>query len=492
MTHEMRVSPAVDPDELRRLGYRAVDLAVDHLAGIRDHPVYQPMTPDERARLMDAPLPKAGADPGAILDRFESEILPFPMGNGHPRFFGWVNSPPTPIGAIADLLAASMNPSCAGGDHAAIYTERAAVRWLMELVSFPTEGSMGLLVSGGSMASLTCLAAARHRAAFRDGWNDRESGLQSQSSPLVLYLSSEGHGTLRKAAELLGLGSASVRIIPVDADSRMDIAALGSAVQSDLAAGRHPFCVAASAGTVGTGAIDPLDRIADLCAEHGLWFHIDGAYGALGVLDPQAAPKFSGIERADSLALDPHKWLSVPVECGCAMVRDGSLLRDTFSLVPAYIRTEEGKGIGGLPWYSEYGFQQSRGFRALKLWMTLLHQGRDGIAAQVTRQNDLARRLGELLAAETDFELMAPVALSIACFRYVPADRRDEAKLDRLNKAIMEEVQAGGEAFVTQTIVGGRFSLRANVLHYATTEEDIRALIEIVRAVGSRLAESEP
>jgi glutamate/tyrosine decarboxylase-like PLP-dependent enzyme len=246
--------------------------------------------------------------------------------------------------------------------------------------------------------------------------------------------------------------------------------------------------VAASAGTVNTGAIDPLDALADLCAAEGLWLHVDGAYGALGVLDPEKAPRYAGMARADSLALDPHKWLSVPVECGCVLVRDGALLRETFSLVPPYLRTEEGRGFGGLPWFSEYGFQQSRGFRALKLWLTMQHMGRAGIGALVSRHNTLAQRLAALVDAAPDLERLAPVELSIVCLRSVPAALRgDESRLDALNKAIMEEIQAGGEAFVSGTVLRGRFALRACVLHYGTTAEDIDALVDVVRRTGERL-----
>jgi aromatic-L-amino-acid decarboxylase len=482
---------ALDPATFRRLGHRAVDLAADHLDGMRDRPVFQPMTPAQRAELLDQPLPTEGLDPAAILERFAETVLPFPMGNGHPRFFGWVNSPPAHISVLAELLAAAMDPSCAGGDHAAIYVERAAVRWLMELIGYPTDGSMGILVSGGSMASLTCLAAARHRLALREGWNDRRDGVGGDRAPLVIYLSSEAHTTLHKAIELLGLGTRSLRVIPVDDDFRIDVTALRAAIATDRAAGKVPFCVAASAGTVATGAIDRFDVLADVCAEEGLWLHVDGAYGAVGILDPDRRDRYAGMDRADSLAIDPHKWLSIPVECGCAIVRDGALLRDTFSLVPSYVRTEEGRGIGGLPWYSEYGFQQSRGFRALKLWMTMQHVGRDGYARIITRHNRLAQRLAERIDAAPDFELLAPVELSIVCFRYRPADATmSDVAVDALNKAIMEEVQISGEAFVTQAIINGRFSLRANIIHYGTTEEDTGMLIESIRAAGERLTQA--
>ncbi|PYM96146.1 MAG: amino acid decarboxylase [Candidatus Rokuibacteriota bacterium] len=483
--------PALDPEHFRRLAHEAVDLVADYLASIRTRPVFRPMAPEARAALVQEPLGGAGAGPEAILERFRTAILPHAMGNGHPRFFGWVNSPPAPIGIVADFLAAALNPSCAGGDHAAIYVERAAVRWLMELIGFPTEGSMGLLASGGSAATLIALAAARHRAAREDGWDVRREGLQRSRPPLVLYVSSEGHSCIQKAAELLGLGAELLRTVAVDGDRRMDPRALRAAVVADRAAGLRPFCVAASAGTVSTGTIDPLDELADLGAAERLWLHVDGAYGAVGAAVPSHRARYAGLARADSVALDPHKWLLVPVECGAVLVRDGRLLRETFSLVPAYLRTEPDRGVGGLPWYSEYGIQQTRGFRALKLWMTLQHLGRDGVRDTVARHLALAAHLGQLVDTAPDLERLAAVELSIVCFRYVPGHLRgDESALDALNKRLMEEVQASGRAFLTQATLGGRFALRACVLHYATTEADLAALVDVVRETGARLAGS--
>ncbi len=413
------------------------------------------------------------------------------MGNGHPRFFGWVNSPPSPEGIAAELLAAALNPSVAGGDHAAVYLERGVVRWLMELVGYPVAGSMGILVSGGSVASLIGLTAARHRAARDDGWNVREEGLQGGRPRLVLYVTGEGHSALRKAAEILGLGSASVRVVATDAELRMDVRALRKAIAQDRAAGKRPFCVAASAGTVNSGAIDPLAEIAEVCSGERLWLHVDGAYGAFGAAVPSLAPLYEGMARADSLALDPHKWLSVPIECGCALIRDGALLRDAFSLVPPYLRTEEGKGFGGLPWFSEYGPQQTRGFRALKLWMTIRSMGRRGIAARVERHVALARRLASKIDGAADLERLAQGPLSIVCFRYAPAALAgQEERLDALNKAVMERVQAGGEAFLSGTTIRDRFALRACVLHDGTTEADIDALVEITRRAGVECARS--
>lgn len=481
--------PALSPDEFRRLGHRAVDMLADWMASLDAGPVFTPMTPGARADLLEQSLPDAGAAPAAILERFASAILPHPMGNSHPRFFGWVNSPPAPMGVLGDLLAAGMNPSCAGGDHAAIYVERCATRWLMELLGFPIEGSMGVLVSGGSMASLTCLAAARHRAAAAAGWDVRAEGLQGDRPRLVLYMSEEGHSCVRKAAELLGLGSDAVRILPGDDGPRLDPVAVAAAMTRDRAAGLLPFCVAASAGTVSTGAVDPLGALADLCRRERCWLHVDGAYGAVAAVVPERAAQFDGLARADSIALDPHKWLSVPVECGAALVRDGAALRDAFSLVPAYLRTEEGKGFGGLPWFAEYGFQQTRAFRALKLWMTLQHLGRGGVRALVSRHLALATRLAGLIDAAPDLERLAPVELSIVCFRYVvPGAGLDDAALDRLNKRAMETIQSEGRAFVSNAVLRGRFALRACVLHYATTDADLAALVDAVRDAGARCA----
>jgi aromatic-L-amino-acid decarboxylase len=481
--------PAIEPEHFRRLGHEVVDLVTEYLAGLRERPVFRPMPPAERGALLQEVLGAAGATPEAIVERFRTAVLPHAMGNGHPRFFGWVNSPPAPIGVLADFLAAAMNPSCAGGDHAAIYVERAAVRWLMELIDFPAEGSMGLLTSGASTATLIALAAARHRAAARDGWSVRAEGLQHGRPPLVLYTSEQGHSCIQKAAELLGLGAEAVHVVPVDAEFRMDVAALHAAIGGDRAAGRRPFCVAASAGSVGTGAVDPLASLADLCARERLWFHVDGAYGAVAGALPSRHARYAGLERADSIALDPHKWLSVPVECGAVLVRDGRLLREAFSLVPDYLRTESDRGFGGLPWFSEYGVQQTRGFRALKLWMTLLHLGRDGVRDLVEHHLALAERLAALVDAAPDLERLAPTQLSVVCFRYAPATLAgDEARLDALNKRVMEEVQASGAAFLTQTTLRGRFALRACVLHYGTTAADVGALVEVVRETGARLA----
>jgi aromatic-L-amino-acid/L-tryptophan decarboxylase len=333
----------MDAETFYQLGMQAVEIATEYLEGIPNKPVYRPMTPSERQLLLYQQLPEHGRSPEALFDFFEQHILPHAMGNQHPRFAAWVNPAGAPIGMLADFLAAVMNPSSAGGDHAAIYVEHCVIRWLMELIDFPIEGSAGILVGGGSVASLYCLAVARHWAGAKFGWSMRMEGLQGNHPPLVLYISEDGHSCLRKSSHLLGLGEP--RIIPVDAQYKMDLHALRETVSADRQARRLPFCVVGSAGTVNTGAVDPFDDLADFCEDQGLWLHVDGAYGAFGILDPNVSHLYAGLERADSVALDPHKWLATPIECSCALVRQGDLLRETFSLVPPYLRTEPDKGL---------------------------------------------------------------------------------------------------------------------------------------------------
>lgn len=469
-------------DEFRAAGAKAAAIVAGHLAGVGDRPVWQPVPAAERAWLTGQELPETGRPLDELLDDARAHVLPHPMGNGHPRFFGWVNSPPNPAGVLVEPLAAALNPSCAGGDHAGPHLERAVVRWLAELVGFPHPpgaSSGGLLTSGASMATVICLATARQRAALADGWDAREEGLSGRP-PMVMYVTEEGHSCLHKAAQLLGLGRRQVRTVPVDGAYRMDVGALRAMVAADLDAGTRPFCVAGSAGTVNSGAIDPLDEIADVAAEHGLWFHVDGAYGALGVLAEGAAPHYAGLDRADSLALDPHKWLGVPVGCGCALLRDPAAARGAFSLVPSYLVDDD---AGDLGWFAEYGPEQTRPFRALKTWATMSHLGRSGIARLVNHTVGLAHTLAAMIQEAADFELLAPVTTSITAFRHTPRPDR----LDALNRAIPGAVQARGNAFLTGTRLGGRDALRACFLHPDTTGRDLAVLLDEIRLAAKVL-----
>ena len=471
-------------EEIQRIGYRVVDLIAAHLTGLPERAVFRPVPADVRDALLSPPLPHEGASPDSILDAFARLIEPYPFGNGHPRFYGWVNSPPDVMGIFAEALAAAMNPSMAGGNHAAVYVEHQVLGWLRDLIGFPRE-SGGLLVTGASMATLTGLAVARHVRAGRDM---RAAGLQGGGSRLVVYSTSETHSCARKSVEMLGIGSDNLRLVPTDGQRRMQAADLEAAITQDLRVGHQPIAVVASAGTVNTGAIDPLAAIADVCRRHEVWLHVDGAYGAPAILTPAYRESLAPLALADSVAIDPHKWLYVPVEAGAVLVRDAQAMRNTFSLVPPYLRTDNNvAGVMGLPWFSEFGFQQTRGFRALKVWMALQHHGFSGYAEAIAHDCALAGYLAEQVSAGEDLDLVA-TGLSIVCFRYAPpAMRADTAALNALNEQIVREVQLGGRTFLTSTVLEGRFVLRACIVNFRATQADIDVLVDTVRRAGARL-----
>lgn len=500
-------SPDLSPEDFRRLGHRAIDLIADRLASVREDPVRRPVDDAQRTRWATEPAPAAGRDPDGVLDRVATELFPHPMGNAHPRFFAWVNSPPAPLGVIADLLASALDPSVAGGDHAATYVEHAVLGWLKTITGYPRE-SGAVLTSGGSVATLVGLAVMRH---VKSGGTDRAAGVRqvpSQSaSPLVIYTSTQGHSCIQKAVELIGLGTDHLRRVATDADFRMDVDALRRQIADDRARGLSPACVVASAGTVNTGAIDPIDAIADLCEAEGLWLHVDGAYGAVARLTDETNTLFRGLERADSLGLDAHKWLYMPVECGCALVRDARAMRDTFSVVPPYLRDDT-----AWPWFSEFTIQQTRGFKALKLWMVIQQIGLDGYRASIARDIALARALQARIRARDDFELVAAGPLSITCFRYVPpnapngsaegemraananasaaASTSTTADVDALNRSLLDIVQREGRTFLTQTELNGRPVLRACIVNFRTTEADLDILLDTIADAGYRSMQS--
>ena len=476
-------------EEIRRVGYRVVDMIAEHLTTLPGEPVFRPFPPDLASKYLDSKPPESGQEADDILAAFARDIEPYPFGNGHPRFFGWVNSPPAVMGIFAEALAAAMNPSCAGGNHAAVYVEREVMNWFKQIVGFPAE-SMGLLVSGGSMAALDgdSPLPARCNAAMTCG----PKGCRAPPDRLTFYRTGEGHGCHQKAIELMGIGREHLRSVEQDRSLRMIPSALDAAIREDRQQGNIPIAVIASAGSVNTGAIDPLDEIADVCAGHKVWLHVDGAYGAPAILTGRYAKQLSALARADSLALDPHKWLYVPVEAGVVLVRDARHMRATFSLVPPYLQTDgKTEGVGGLPWFSEYGFQQTRGFRALKVWMALRYHGFSGYRSSIERDILLAEQLADLLRRSEDIEILEPQCLSIVCFRYAPAKHRKDAQmLDSLNKAILERVQLGGLAFLSSTVLDGRFWLRACIINPRTCEEDLDVLVRNV-ASSAQLALAE-
>jgi aromatic-L-amino-acid/L-tryptophan decarboxylase len=465
----------LSPEEFRQLGYRAVDLVAEQLAKLADAPVRQPVPADLRERLMHQPTPETGLDPAQIIDLVADLVLPYPMGNVSPRFFAWVNSPSAPMAIIAELLAAAHNPSVAGGDHAATYIEHGVLNWIKSFFGFPDD-SGAILTSGGSVANLIPLAVMRF---VKASGNVRAQGFNGESTPMVVYTSTQGHSCIEKAVELLGIGSDYLRKISVDAEFRMNVDALKAQITADRAAGLHPVCVAASGGTVNTGAIDPLDAIADICEAEDLWLHVDGAYGGFGILAEQTAGLYAGIERADSLAVDPHKWLYMPVECGCAIVRDKQAMRDTFSLVPPYLRDDT-----SLPWFSEFGIQQSRGFKALKLWMTIQQVGEQGYRELISHDIAMARALQGRLRERADFELVAAGPLSVTCFRYAPAGVDD---VTALNRQLLDIVQREGKAFLTSTELNGALVLRACIVNFRTQEGDLDVLLDTIAEAGQRV-----
>ena len=471
-----------DLEEFRRAGHALVDGIADHLAQLPERPVWKPLPDDLRAELLSLPLPDGPAALGPLAETMERDVLPYAMGNGHPAFFGWVNSPPSLAGVLAALTAAAMNPSVVAGDHADVHVERTAVRWLAELVGYPHAPGAGLLTSGASAATIVCLAGARGRAASAAGRDVRAGGLAG-GPPLISYVPSEAHSCVPRAIELLGLGRDSIRPVPLPR-GRVDADALRAAIAADRAAGAIPALLVGSAGTVNTGAIDPLEELADVAAAEGLWFHVDGAYGAFGVLDPAIAARYRGMERADSLTLDPHKWLGVPVDAGCALVRRADDLREAFSTVPPYLRQGAGAEVGT---FAEHGLEQTRPFRALKTWATIAARGRDGIAAQVARANSLARELATLVEREPALELAATPETSIVAFTARPPGC-PPGRLESVNHALPEAVQARGRAFVTGTVYEGRETMRACILHPGTTEADLATLLAEVVAAAEELA----
>jgi aromatic-L-amino-acid/L-tryptophan decarboxylase len=475
--------------QIEQLGIRVAQLLASYLGAVADGPAHRPVPNARRQAWASEPAPRAGSPAEEVLARFESEIAPYPFGNGHPRFFAWVNSPPAVIAVLAEALAAGMNPSVAGGDHAAVYLERQVVRWFAELAGLPP-GAGGLLVSGASMATLTALAVARHRAMAASGVDVRAAGLQSGGPRLLLYASAEAHGCVRKAAELLGIGNANIEEIEVGADFAIRPRHLSRLLAGGRARGDVALAVVASAGTVNTGAMDPLSEIADICADYRAWLHVDAAYGGPAVLlTDELAQAADALGRADSIAIDPHKWLYIPVDAGLVLLRDLVGARDAFSLVPPYLRAGD-DGISddeaAGPWLSEYGFEQTRPFRALKVWMAIQHLGLDGYARLISHDLAIARYLRSAVEAAPDLELLAG-GLSVACFRYRP-DGMPHEQVDALNRQLVPAVQRGGRAFLAGTSVRGVAALRACVVNPGTTHADVDVLLEEVRAHGARLS----
>lgn len=472
---------SLDPsawDAFRALFHEATDEVVDYLSTIRERPAWRPV-PDEVKAALREPLPRHGEPLESTFARFRELIFPYATGNLHPRFFGWVHGGGTPAGALAELLAAAMNANVGGREHAAVYVERTVVGWFTELFDFPSDGG-GVLTTGTSMGNFLAVCAARDAAL---GAHARERGIAG--TPLTAYAARGAHSSIAKAVRLAGLGTDALRLVEVDERLAIDPSALRARIAADRAAGALPFLVVATAGSVDTGAFDPLNMLADLCAQEGLWLHVDGAFGALAIASPRHAHLVEGIERADSLAFDAHKWLQAPYAVGCVLFRDERAHRAAFAESPAYLAPAERGTAAGAPWYAEYGLELSRDFRALKLWMTLRHFGLQRFGETIARCCDLAAALAARVESAPDLELLAPVALNVVCFRVHPAGLDDEAALERLNDAIAIAVQESGAAVPSTTRIEGRRALRVCIVNHRTVEADLDVTLDAICAAAA-------
>ncbi len=482
-----------EPGRARAFTDRTVDLCEELLQRLPDLPVTNRVTTEDVRDALAIDIPEGPMPDDELFDHLRDMVFRWSMYPGHPRFMAYVSGAGTVPGAAADLLAAGLNMNVGGWllSPSASEIERHLTSTFCRWFGMP-EGAGGILVSGGALANFVALKVARDRHA---GWDVRGQGLAGQPQ-LAIYLSSETHVVSARGADMLGIGTDSVRSIPVDERYRIRLDALREAIGRDRDAGLRPIAVVGSAGTVATGAIDPLEALADLCAEEGLWFHVDAAYGGPAAFTEDLAPLFAGIERADSIAFDPHKWLYTPLSGGCILVRDLQFLSDSFAVTATYVhqdRERTGRGIDG----TQLGPQFSRGNQALKVWVSLLAHGRRAYTQRISHDAALARYLGARAQERPDFELVTPVGLSICCFRYVPSDLPEgpdrEPYLSALNERVMTESQLDGRTFFSNAVLDGRFVLRACIVNFRTEAEDLDATLDVAAEIGRGLdAELRP
>jgi len=471
-------------EEFRSLGHALVDRIAGFLDSLPQRRVTAGEPPAEIREALDASrsLPQRGTDPAQLLDHAADLLMEHSLFNGHPRFWGYITSSAAPMGALGDLLAAAVNPNVGAWllSPMASEIEAQTIRWVAEMIGYPVTCA-GLFVSGGNMANFVCFLAARQAHA---GKNVRVQGMEG--TRLRAYCSKDTHTWIQKAADIAGLGTDAIHWIATDGEMRMDVTALREQILRDRAASETPFLVIGNAGSVSTGAIDPLPELAKVCREFDLWFHVDGAYGGVAAVLPDAPKEFAALRVADSVAVDPHKWLYAPIEAGCALVRDGDKLRDAFAYHPPYYHF----GTEAIN-YFDLSPQNSRGFRALKVWLALQHVGRDGyiqmIAEDIRLAQEMFRRIPQYAALERLTQ-----SLSITTFRYVPPDlKAGDAKvgryLDELNEALLTQLQNGGEAYLSNAVIQGRFALRACIVNFRTSIEDVEALLPLVVRIGDEL-----
>ncbi|MFK7782092.1 pyridoxal phosphate-dependent decarboxylase family protein [Psychroserpens sp.] len=487
---EKRENPIeISKTEFRKMGYELIDTISDFLDTISEKPVTTSKSPKELQKTLgQSALPKHGIPAEQLLKSTSQLLFNNSLFNGHPKFFGFITASAAPIGALADLLAASVNPNVGGQILSPMATEieKQTVNWLAEFIGVsPNYG--GVLVSGGNMANFTAFLAARTAKAPK---SIKENGLSNASKQLICYCSKSTHTWIDKAAILFGHGSNSIRWIPTDASNKMNIESLEQTIKEDVEQGHQPFMVVGTAGDVSTGVVDNLEAIATVCKTYDLWFHIDGAYGIPAAVIPELKDLFKGVEEADSIALDPHKWLYSPLEAGCTLVKNPKHLIDTYSSHPEYYNfslTEEGGSLN----YFEYGLQNSRGFRALKVWLALQQIGRDGYIKLIKEDIKLSEYFAELAEEHNELESVTQ-NLSINTLRYIPENLELEGKekveyLNALNETLVNTLQAGGELFLSNAIVEENYCMRACIVNFRTTKKDIEECIEIIVKEGRKI-----
>jgi aromatic-L-amino-acid/L-tryptophan decarboxylase len=463
---------------------KIVEDSVRYLRDVRGRPVWRDMPADTRS-FFSAPLPREPEPLSDIYREVAENVMPYPMGNVHPRFWSWYMGSSNFTGALGDFLAAIQGSNLGGGNHAAALMDQQVVDWFKSIMGFPASAS-GTLVSGGSMANISGLTVARNGKA---GLDVREYGVAAIKKPLRFYGSAQLHSCHRKAMELLGLGNRALRRVPTDGGLRIDLAALRAAIAEDRAAGFMPACVIATAGTVNTGAIDDLQALAVLAAQEDLWLHVDGCIGALIAIAPQNAYRVAGIEKADSIALDPHKWLHAPFEAGCALVKSASLHRNAFAVTPEYLEMTL-RGLAAAPWLHDYGLQTTRGFRALKIWMAIKEHGVEKFGRLIDQNIAQGHYLGTLIEAEPLLEMISPPTINIVCFRY-RYEGMDENGLKTLNTEIMLRLQEQGIATISDTTVHGEHCLRVAINNHRTRREDLDLLVRETIRLGAEIASEE-
>ncbi len=474
----------LDPTDwaaFREEAHRMLDDVISHVASVREGPVWRPQ-PEENRRNFDKPQPTGPRDLGAVLTDVRDTIMPYATGNLHPRFMGWVHGGGTPVGMVAEMVAAGLNMNCGGRDHVGIDVEKQIARWMAEALGYEADQAGGLFVTGSSMANFLAVTIAKTKAI---GVESRADGLRAADRQLVAYTSAEAHGCIAQAMQLSGIGSANLRLVAVDADGRMLPSQLQRLIDEDRRAGLLPFLVVGTAGTVNTGAIDPLPAIADIAAAEGLWFHVDGAIGALAVLSADLRPRFAGIERSQSIALDFHKWGQVPYDAGFLLVRDQAAQEQTFAQPAAYLQRSDRGLAAGETWPCDLGPDLSRGFRALKTWMTLSTHGTEKIGAAIANSCTVARYLESLVAAHPLLELKAPVALNIVCFGI-------RGKSSAYVREIVLDLQEEGSAAPSWTTIDGELVVRCALVNHRTTEEDMHILIDALERAVQRGADAAP